>query len=123
MLIHFGLMGSFGNGVVTVFIAVVAVAFAAVVVVALEPGSAGIGVVMVFGAVVAGNVVNDNAAFFTFGVVISVSVGSFDPPQALITSNAAAVSARAVVRGEIFMRAIYQRVIGVSRRLQSFSTS
>jgi hypothetical protein len=34
------------------------------VVVALEPGSAGIGVVMVFGAVVAGKVVNDNAAFF-----------------------------------------------------------
>ena len=49
-------MGSFGNGVVTVF--------TAVVVVALEPGSAGIGVVMVFGAVVAGKVVNDNAAFF-----------------------------------------------------------
>ena len=64
MLIHFGLTGSFGNGVVTVFTAVVAVAFAAVVVVALEPGSAGIGVVTVFGAVVAGNVVRGNAAFF-----------------------------------------------------------
>jgi hypothetical protein len=34
------------------------------VVVALEPGSAGIGVVTVFGAVVAGNVVRGNAAFF-----------------------------------------------------------
>ena len=100
---NYFLVGSFGNGVVTVFTAVVAVAFAAVVVVALEPGSAGIGVVTVFGAVVAGNVVNDNAAFFTFGVVISLSVGSSDPPQALITSNAAAVSARAVDRGEIFM--------------------
>jgi len=81
----------------------VVVAFAAVVVVALEPGSAGIGVVTVRGSVVAGNVVNDNAAFFTFGVVISVSVGSSDPPQALITSNAVAVRARAVARGEIFI--------------------
>ena len=62
--VNYFLVGSFGIGVVTVFTAVVAVAFAAVVVVALEPGSAGIGVVMVFGAVVAGNVVNDNAAFF-----------------------------------------------------------
>ena len=104
---------------VTVFTAVVVVALAGV----LEPGSAGIGVVTVFGAVVAGNVVNDNAAFFTFGVVISLSVGSSDPPQALITSNAAAVSASAVDRGEIFMRATYQRVIGDSRRFQSFSTS
>jgi hypothetical protein len=79
------LPGSFGIGVVTVFAAVVAVAFAAVVVVALEPGSAGFGVVTVLGAVVAGKVVNDNAAFFTFGVVISVSVGSSDPPQELWT--------------------------------------
>ena len=96
-------MGSFGNGVVTVFTAVVAVAFAAVVVVALEPGSAGIGEVPVFGAVVAGNVVNDNAAFFVFGVVISVSVGESEPPQALIARRAAAVRARAVARGEIFI--------------------
>ena len=61
---NYFLVGSFGNGVVTVFTAVVAVAFAAVVVVALESGSAGIGVVTVFGAVVAGNVVRGNAAFF-----------------------------------------------------------
>ena len=62
--VNYFLVGSFGIGVVTVFTAVVAVAFAAVVVVALEPGSAGIGVVTVFGAVVAGNVVRGNAAFF-----------------------------------------------------------
>jgi hypothetical protein len=34
------------------------------VVVALDPGSAGIGVVTVFGAVVGGKVVNDSAAIF-----------------------------------------------------------
>ena len=117
------LFGRLGSGVVTVFTAEVVVAFATVVVGRIPPPIAGSGVVMVFGAVVAGNVVNDNAAFFTFGVVISVSVGSSDPPQALITSNAAAVSARAVDRGEIFMRAIYQRVIGVSRRFQGFSNA
>jgi hypothetical protein len=89
--------------VAVAFAAVVAVAFGAVVVVALAPGSAGIGVVTVFGAVVAGNVVNDNAAFFVFGVVISVSVGESEPPQALITTRAAAVRARAVARGEIFI--------------------
>ncbi len=100
---NYFLVGSFGNGVVTVFTAVVAVAFAAVVVVALEPGSAGIGVVTVRGSVVAGNVVNDNAAFFVFGVVISVSVGESEPPQALIMRRAAAVKARAVARGEIFI--------------------
>ena len=55
------------------------------------------------GAVVAGKVVNDNAAFFVFGVVISVSVGESEPPQALITRRAAAVMARAVARGEIFI--------------------
>ena len=55
------------------------------------------------GAVVAGNVVNDNAAFFVFGVVISVSVGESEPPQALIARRAAAVRARAVARGEIFI--------------------
>ena len=81
----------------------VVVAFATVVVGRIPPPIAGNGVVMVFGAVVAGNVVNDNAAFFVFGVVISLSVGSSDPPQALITRRAAAVRARAVARGEIFI--------------------
>ena len=60
-------------------------------------------VAFMVGAVVAGKVVNDNAAFFVFGVVISVSVGESDPPQALITRSAAAVRARAVARGEIFI--------------------
>lgn len=103
-------MGSFGNGVVTVFaievvgdFATVVVAFGAVVVGGLAPPIAGIGVVTVRASVVAGNVVNDNAAFFVFGVVISVSVGESEPPQALITRRAAAVRARAVVRGEIFI--------------------
>lgn len=54
-------------------------------------------------SVVAGNVVNDNAAFFVFGVVISVSVGESEPPQALIARRAEAVRARAVARGEIFI--------------------
>ena len=57
-------LGSFGNGVVTVFTAEVVVAFGAVVVGRIPPPIAGSGVVMVFGAVVAGKVVNDNAAFF-----------------------------------------------------------
>ena len=48
---------------VTVFTAEVVVAFGAVVG-RIPPPIAGIGVVTVFGAVVAGNVVNDNAAFF-----------------------------------------------------------
>ena len=47
----------------------------------------------------------DNAAFFVFGVVISVSVGESEPPQALMTRRAAAVSERAVKRGEIFISA------------------
>ena len=54
---------------------------------------------------VAGNVVIGNAAFFVFGVVISVSVGESEPPQALIARRAAAVRARAVARGEIFISA------------------
>jgi hypothetical protein len=49
--------------------------------------------------------VTDNAAFFVFGVVISVSVGESEPPQALMTRRAAAVSERAVKRGEIFISA------------------
>ena len=71
------------------------------------------------GAVVAGNVVNDNAAFFVFGVVISVSVGESEPPQALMTRRAAAVRARAVARGEIFTTPTYPFVIADSRRLWS----
>ena len=78
-------------------------AVAVVVVGGLAPPIAGIGVVTVRGSVVAGNVVNDNAAFFVFGVVISVSVGESEPPQALMTRRAAAVRARAVARGEIFI--------------------
>ena len=62
-------------------------------------------VVVAFTTVVAGNVVIGNAAFFVFGVVISVSVGESEPPHALITRRAAAVRARAVVRGEIFISA------------------
>ena len=69
---------------------------------AVTPVGASVVAFMV-GAVVAGNVVNDNAAFFVFGVVISVSVGESEPPQALITRRAAAVRARAVARGEIFI--------------------
>ena len=116
-------MGSFGNGVVTVFeievvgaFATVVVTFAAVVVGGVAPPIAGIGVVTVLASVVAGNVVNDNAAFFVFGVVISVSVGESEPPQALMASRAAAVRARAVARGEIFMQPIYSFVIANSRR-------
>ena len=60
-------------------------------------------VVVAFTTVVAGNVVIGNAAFFVFGVVISVSVGESEPPQALIARRAAAVRARAVARGEIFI--------------------
>jgi hypothetical protein len=90
--------------VVTVFTTEVVVAFKTVVIGRIPPPIAGSGVVTVFGAVVAGNVVNDNAAFFVFGVVISVSVGESEPPQALMASRAAAVRARAVARGEIFMR-------------------
>ena len=62
-------------------------------------------VVVAFTTVVAGNVVIGNAAFFVFGVVISVSVGESEPPQALIARRAAAVRARAVARGEIFISA------------------
>ena len=116
-------MGSFGNGVVTVFaievvgaFATVVVTFAAVVVGGVAPPIAGIGVVTVLASVVAGNVVNDNAAFFIFGVVISVSVGESEPPQALMASRAAAVRARAVARGEIFMQPNYSFVIAESRR-------
>lgn len=83
--------------------ATVVVTFAAVVVGGVAPPIAGIGVVTVRGSVFAGNVVNDNAAFFVFGVVISVSVGESEPPQALITRRAAAVRARAVARGEVFI--------------------
>ena len=79
------------------------VAVAAVVVGGLAPPIAGIGVVTVLASVVAGNVVNDNAAFFVFGVVISVSVGESEPPQALMARSAAAVSERAAMRGEIFI--------------------
>lgn len=58
-------MGRLGIGVVTVFTTDVVVAFGAVVGRgALLMVIDGAGVVMVFGAVVAGNVVNDNAAFF-----------------------------------------------------------
>ena len=106
------LPGSFGNGVVTVFeievvgaFATVVVTFAAVVVGGVAPPIAGIGVVTVLASVVAGNVVNDNAAFFVFGVVISVSVGESEPPQALMASRAVAVSERAAMRGEIFISA------------------
>ena len=74
------------------------------------------GFVTVWASVVAGNVVNDNAAFFVFGVVISVSVGESEPPQALMVSRAAAVRARAVARGEIFMTPIYPFEIADSRR-------
>ena len=95
--------GRLGIGVVTVLTTEVVVAFATVVVGRIPPPIAGNGVVMVFGAVVAGSVVNDNAAFFVFGVVISVSVGESEPPQALMASRAAAVRARAVAREEIFM--------------------
>ena len=102
------LPGSFGNGVVTVFEIEVVVAFATVV----GPDAA----MVTFGAVVAGNVVNDNAAFFVFGVVISVSVGESEPPQALIARRAAAVSERAAMRGEIFMIPIYPFVIADSSR-------
>ena len=62
-------------------------------------------VVVAFTTVVAGNVVIGNAAFFVFGVVISVSVGESEPPQALMARRAAAVSERAVKRGEIFISA------------------
>ena len=108
-------LGSLGTGVVPVFAIEVVVAFATVVGVCTAvdttavvvgrgtPPIAGIGVVTVRGSVVAGNVVNDNAAFFVFGVVISVSVGESEPPQALITRRAAAVRTRAVARGEIFI--------------------
>ena len=106
------LPGNFGNGVVTVFeievvgaFATVVVTFAAVVVGGIAPPIAGIGVVTVLASVVAGNVVNDNAAFFVFGVVISVSVGESEPPQALMARRAAAVRARAVARGEILITA------------------
>jgi hypothetical protein len=109
---NYFLVGSFGNGVVTVFeievvgaFATVVVTFAAVVVGGVAPPIAGIGVVTVLASVVAGNVVNDNAAFFVFGVVISVSVGESEPPQALMARRAAAVRARAVVRGEILITA------------------
>jgi hypothetical protein len=121
--VNYFLAGSFGNGVVTVFeievvgaFATVVVTFAAVVVGGVAPPIAGIGVVTVLASVVAGNVVNDNAAFFSFGVVISVSVGESEPPQALIARRAAAVRARAVARGEIFMIPIYPFVIADSRR-------
>jgi hypothetical protein len=89
--------------VVTVFTTEVVVAFKTVVIGRIPPPIAGSGVVTVFGVVVGSCVVNDNAAFFVFGVVISLSVGSSDPPQALMASRAAAVRARAVARGEIFM--------------------
>ena len=62
-------------------------------------------VVVAFTTVVAGNVVIGNAAFFVFGVVISVSVGESEPPQALMASRAVAVSERAAMRGEIFISA------------------
>lgn len=120
---NYFLVGIFGNGVVTVFeievvgaFATVVVTFGAVVVGGLAPPITGIGVVTVLASVVAGNVVNDNAAFFVFGVVISVSVGESEPPQALIARRAAAVRARAVARGEIFMIPIYPFVIADSRR-------
>ena len=93
-----------------------AVDTAAVVVGRGTPPIAGIGVVTVRGSVVAGNVVNDNAAFFVFGVVISDSVGESEPPQALMARRAAAVSERAAMRGETFMNPIYPFVIAVSRR-------
>ena len=88
---------------VTVFTAEVVVAFGAVVVGRIPPPIAGSGVVTVFGVVVGSSVVNDNAAFFVFGVVISLSVGSSDPPQALMASNAAAMAASVMCRGVIFM--------------------
>ena len=47
------------------------------------PPIAGIGVVTVRGSVVAGNVVNDNAAFFWYvGVTMSLSAGASEPPHA-----------------------------------------
>ena len=49
---------------VTVFTTEVVVAFKTVVIGRIPPPIAGSGVVTVFGAVVAGKVVNDNAAFF-----------------------------------------------------------
>ena len=60
------LFGRLGNGVVTVFTTEVVVAFTGAVVGrgTLLSVIDGIGVVTVFGAVVAGKVVNDNAAFF-----------------------------------------------------------
>lgn len=67
------------------------------------PPIAGIGVVTVRGSVVAGNVVNDNAAFFVFGVFTSLFAGASEPPHALMARRAAAVRARAVARGEIFI--------------------
>ena len=47
------------------------------------PPIAGIGVVTVRGSVVAGNVVNGNAAFFWYvGVTMSLSAGASEPPHA-----------------------------------------
>ena len=78
--------------------------FAEVIVIFFLPGLVVGGAVTPDGAsVVAGSVVNDNAAFFVFGVLTSLFAGASDPPQALMASRAAAVRARAVAREEIFM--------------------
>lgn len=89
-----------GIGVVTVLAIDVVVALATVV----GPDAA----MVTFGAVVAGNVVNDNAAFFVFGVFASLFAEASEPPQALMARRAAAVSDREASRGEIFISSIYQ---------------
>ena len=98
--------GRLGIGVVTVLTTEVVVAFATVVVGRIPPPIAGNGVVMVFGAVVAGSVVNDNAAFFVFGVLTSLFAGASDPPQALMARSAVAVSMSTEERVEIFIATV-----------------
>lgn len=102
-----------GIGVVTVLASVVSVFGGNPAVFAIEVVADAIEVVVAFATVVDGliappsvvSVFGTNAAFFVFGVVISVSVGESEPPQALIARRAAAVRARAVARGEIFRSA------------------
>ena len=89
--------------------------FAEVIVIFFLPGLVVGGAVTPDGAsVVAGSVVNDNAAFLVFGVLTSLFAGASDPPQALMTRSAVAVRARALARGEIFIDPTYLLVVGAA---------